>query len=247
MIAEALEFITGLKDSRPITETVGAATYAVKSDRTLGDVIRPPAPIAKPTLALATLNGFVDAIVGRVDQFPVDEVAVHVESYSSVALVSLQADEFGRRHVWLRAKAEEVNPFRFEKYYESPEDLLIALQGSFLPSDNLTNLLRLCSNLTAGSSVQTADDGFSQRVVIQEGGVTRGGVELPPRIALAPYRTFREISPVESDFLVRMQGKKDALPQIALFGVDGGGWKLDTVLAVKAWMLERISTILVIA
>jgi hypothetical protein len=111
----------------------------------------------------------------------------------------------------------------------------------------LTNLLRLCSNLTAGSSVQTADDGFSQKVVIQEGGVTRGGVELPPRIALAPYRTFREITPVESDFLIRMQGKKDALPQIALFGVDGGGWKLDTVLAVKTWLLEKIPTILVIA
>jgi hypothetical protein len=247
MIAEVLEFITGLKDSRPITETVGEATYAVKSDRTLGEVIRPPAPIAKPTLALATLNGFVDAIAAKVDEFPADAVAIHVESYSSVALVSLKADEFGRRHVWLRAKHEEVNPFRFERYYESPEDLLIALQGSFLPSDNLTNLLRLCSNLTAGSSVQTADDGFSQKVVIQEGGVTRGGVELPPRIALAPYRTFREITPVESDFLIRMQGKKDALPQIALFGVDGGGWKLDTVLAVKTWMLERISTILVIA
>jgi hypothetical protein len=95
MIAEVLEFITGLKDSRPITETVGEATYAVKSDRTLGEVIRPPAPIAKPTLALATLNGFVDAIAAKVDEFPADAVAIHVESYSSVALVSLKAGEFG--------------------------------------------------------------------------------------------------------------------------------------------------------
>jgi hypothetical protein len=247
MIAEVLEFVTGLKDRRPITETVGDATYAVKSDRTLGEVIRPPAPIAKPTLALATLNGFVDAVKANVDEFAADGVVIHVESFSSVALISLKADDFGRRHVWLRAKHEEVNPFRFESFYDSPDDLLIALQGSFIPSDNLTNLLRLCSNLTAGSSVQTADDGFSQKVVVQEGGVTRGGVELPPRIALAPYRTFREIDPVESDFLIRMRGKKDALPQIALYGVDGGGWKLDTVLAVKFWLQASLPDVTVIA
>lgn len=247
MIKEALEFIAGLKDSRPITETVGEATYAVRSDRTLGEVIRPTAPIAKPTLALATLNGFVDAVKAKVDEFPADGVAVHVENFSSVALISLKADEFGRRHDWMRARHEGGNPFKFEQYYESPDDLLIALQGSFIPSDNLTNLLRLCSNLTAGSSVQTADDGFSQKVVVQEGGVTRKGVDLPPRIALAPYRTFREIAPVESDFLIRMRGKKDALPQIALYGVDGGGWKLDTVLGVKSWLQEKLPGMTVIA
>lgn len=260
MIAEALEFLKNLKDDRPIVEVVGDATFAVKADRTLGDVVRPPAPIAKPTLILATLTGLVDAFNANVDGFsnyvantdpkiataPVP-VAVHVEGYDSVALVSLAADEFGRRHVWLRAKSAETNPFQFGVYYSNPEDFLIAIQASFVPTDNLNTLLRVCSNLTAGSSVSVADDGFSQKVTLQDGGVTRQGVEIPPRVSLAPYRTFREVSPIESDFLIRMRGKKDALPEIALFPVDCGRWKHDTALAVKAWMQAALPAAVVIA
>jgi hypothetical protein len=245
MIAEALAFLASLKDNRPIIQVVGDNSYAVKADRTLGDVIRDPAPTAKPTLALSTLTGFVDAFTAKVDEFPA-EVAVQIESYDSVALVSLRADEFGRRHTWLRAKSAEINPFKFQTYYD-PEEFVIALQVSFAPSENLTTLLKVCSNLTAGCSVQVSDDGFTQTVVMTEGGVTRTGVAIPPRMALAPYRTFREIEPIESDFLLRMQGKRDALPQIALFAVDGGGWKHDTALAVKAWMQEQLPQATVIA
>lgn len=246
MIKEALEFIAGLKDQRPIIQEVGEHSYAVKSDRTLGEVVRDPAPIAKPTLALCTLTGFVDAYKANVDGFDPATCAVQVESYDSVALVSLAADEHGRRHVWCRAKSTEINPFRFGGYYD-PEEFLIALQMSFAPSDNLSNLIGVCSNLTASSSVHVADDGFSQRVVVEEGGVSRGTVNIPPRMALAPFRTFREIKPIESDFLVRMQGKKEALPQIAVFAVDGGAWKNDTTLAVKEWLVEQLPEATVIA
>jgi hypothetical protein len=245
MIKEALDFILGLQDKRPVTVEVDGNSYAVKPDRTLGDVIRKPAPIAMPTLNLSTLTGFVDAFHSDVDEFP-GECAVQVVNHEHVALIALKADEFGRRHTWLSAKSAEVIPFRFENYYEQ-EALLIALQMSFAPSENLTNLLRVCSNLKAGNSVQTADDGFSQTVVIQEGGVTSTGVTMPSRIGLAPYRTFREVAPIESDFLVRMQGKKDSLPLIALFPVDGGGWKHETALAVKAWLVAALPEATVIA
>jgi hypothetical protein len=246
MIKEVLEFITGLKDQRPIIQEVDGSTYAVKADRTLGEVIRKPAPIAKPTLVLATLTGFVDAIVQKIDELPNAAVAAHVESFDTVALVSMDADEFGRRHVWLRSKCTEANQFRFGQYYE-PEEFQIAVQSSFLPTENAKALLQLSSSLTAGSTVHVADDGFSQSVTVTEGGVSRASVQIPPRIGLAPYRTFREIEAVESDFLVRMQGKKDQLPQIALFAVDGGRWKHDTVLRVKGWLQEKAPDVPVIA
>lgn len=247
MIAEALEFLKNLKDDRPIVQQVGGDTYAVKVDRTLGDVIRKPAPLAKPTLVLSTLTGFVDAYKRRIDDFDPKEVAVHVEGYNVVALVAIEADEFGRRHTYLRAKCEDACGFLFLCYYANPEEFLIAVHTWFAPTDNAQNLIRVCSNLTSGSSVQTADDGLSQRVVVHEGGVTRTGVDIPPRIALAPYRTFREVTPVESDFLLRMQGKKDALPQIALFPVDGGRWKTDTVLALQSWLQAALPDATVIA
>jgi hypothetical protein len=183
----------------------------------------------------------VAAFEANVDGFTgIGKSAVQVESFDSVALVSLQADQWGRRHVWARAKSTEVNPFKFAEYLE-PELFLITAQASFMPIDgHYSNMLRLCSSLKAGSSVDVADDGYSQKVVIQEGGVQHGEVELPPRVQLRPYRTFREVDPVESDFLLRFRAQKDALPTVALIPVDAGRWKTDTAWAVAGWLKTHL-------
>jgi hypothetical protein len=76
--------------------------------------------------------------------------------------------------------------------------------------------------------------------VIHEGGVEHGAVDLPPRISLRPYRTFREIDPVESDFLLRFKAQKDSLPQVALIPVDAGRWKTDTALMVRHWLTTNL-------
>jgi hypothetical protein len=192
---------------------------------------------------VAAFNANVDGFNGGNGAF-----AVQVESFDSVALISLAADEWGRRHVWARAKSAEVNPFRFGEYLE-PELFLVTAQAGFMPIDgHYTNMLKLCSSLKAGSSVQVADDGYSQKVVISEGGVTHGEVELPPRVSLRPYRTFREVDPVESDFLLRFKAQKDALPAVALIPVDAGGWKTDTAHAVAGWLKRTLpDTAIIIA
>jgi len=233
------------EEPRPITVEVKGDHFAVKEDGTLGAAIHPVlpiAPVATPELPLSTLTGLVAAFNADVDGFSEGKgaFAVQVESYYSVALVSLAADQWGRRHIWARAKSAEVNPFRFGEYLD-PEVFLITAQAGFMPIDgHYTNMLRLCSSLKAGSSVQVADDGYSQKVVIQEGGVTHGEVELPPRVSLRPYRTFREVDPVESDFLLRFKAVKDALPMVALIPVDAGRWKTDTAMMVKSWLVKNL-------
>lgn len=229
----------------PITVVVDGKNYAVTSDRTLGEFVRPPAPLAKPTLTLKTLTGLCAAYEAKLDEFP-DDVALQVENFDSVALVSLRADEFGRRHVWARAKSENENPFRFGVYL-SIEDFIIALQSSFLPSDNVSALTVMCSSVTAGNSVQTEDDGVSMVVTVQEGAMSRGRVNVPNRLPLAPYRTFREIDPVASDFLLRMKPVKDALPTAALLEVDGGKWKVDTILAIGSYLSLALPDATIIA
>jgi len=232
------------KTRRPVTVEVKGDHFAVKADGTLGDAIHPvlrKAPVATPVLELSTLSGLVASFKSNVDGFNEGKgaFAVQVESFDSVALVSLAADEWGRRHVWARAKSTEINPFKFGDYLD-PEVFLITAQAGFMPIDgHYTNMLKLCSSLKAGSSVHVADDGYSQKVVIQEGGVTHGEVDLPPRVCLRPYRTFREVDPVESDFLLRFKAQKDALPLVALIPVDAGRWKTDTAHHVAAW-LRRI-------
>ena len=231
------------KTRRPVTVDVAGVNFAVKQDGTLGEPVRPVipiAPVATPVLSLATLTGLVAAFNAKVDGFDaLGASAVQVESFDSVALVSLRADEWGRRHVWARAKSTEANGFPFNEYQDS-EPFMVKLQGGFVPDDTTENLLRLCSNLSAGSTIKVADDGFSQSIEIKEGGVQSGLVNIPPRMTLQPYRTFREIPPVTSAFLCRMRAVKDGLPQIALIAVDGGRWKTDTVWAVRDWLKTNL-------
>lgn len=237
-------FKTLSKPERPVTVDINGDPFAVKVDGTLGDPVRKPlpvAPVATPVLQLSTLSGLVAAYNADVDGFKTGaRSAVQVESFDSVALVSLEADEWGRRHVWARAKSTEINPFKFDTYLD-PETFIILAQASFMPIDgHYTNMLKLCSSLSAGSSIQIADDGFSQKVVIQAGGVTHGEVELPPRITLRPYRSFREIDPVESDFLLRFKSRKEALPEVCLIPVDAGRWKTDTAMQVRGWLAKHM-------
>lgn len=244
-LVSVLEWFKGLnKPLTPVTVEVNGQHFAVKPDGTLGEPVRPVipiAPVATPVLTLSTLTGLVSTFVANVDKFSDKGAsAVQVESFDSVALVSLEADEWGRRHVWARAKSAEINPFKFNEYLDA-EVFLISAQAGFMPIDgHYTNMLKLCSSLKAGSSVQVADDGYSQKVVIQEGGVQHGEVELPPRVSLRPYRTFREVDPIESDFLLRFKAQKDALPVVALIPVDAGRWKTDTAMMVRDWLVKNL-------
>lgn len=241
MLQEVMDFLKKLgaiKDERPIVEKVGNDVYSVNADRTLGRIVLPAAPPRAPEFGLSTLTGFADACAAKVDGLKAEDTVVVVESFNTVSLVAVNGDSYGRRERWIRAVSDAPSIFRFGEYYE-PEKFIITAQAAFKSNDNLEALLALCSNLTAGSTVQVSDDGFSQTVVMSEGGVTRNSANLPPRLGLAPWRTFSEIEPVESNFLVRMRAREKQVPEIALFEVDGGAWKARTALAVKQWMVDN--------
>ncbi len=240
---EQLKSLLGLvtdlfSKDKPVTTVVDGRTYAIKENRTLGEYVRPPAPIDKPTLELQTLTGFIDAVKAKIDSFD-EKCAVLVDDFENVALVSLEADEFGRRHEWLRATNQENAPFNFDTFMV-PETFIIALQSGFLPTDNTVQLQRLASSLSNESVISVQDDGLSQKIETKQGGVTRGQVELPPRIPLMAYRTFREVDPTTSEFMVRLKGQNGQLPHIALMQIDAGRWKYDTMLMVRNYLAERL-------
>lgn len=43
----------------------------------------------------------------------------------------------------------------------------------------------------------------------------------------------------ESEFIFRLRSQAGAIPECALFEADGGKWKLDAVLAIKAWLEQQ--------
>ncbi|HVJ09717.1 MAG TPA: hypothetical protein VM554_15170 [Acidisarcina sp.] len=244
---EILEYLFArLKQPFEPVREVGGQPYAVKSDGTLGAPIRDlPPQFDAPTLNVSTLAGFVDAYKANIDGFP-EQVAVQIEDYRTVALVALEADSFGRRHVWARARHADEIPFRFDTYY-TPEDFLLAFRASFLFNENAVLVQRIASNVSAENSVALADDGMSQSVVLKVGAVTREAIKLPAEgVSLIPWRTFREVNPVESKFLLRMKNVKDGIPTVVLHEIDAK-WKLDTIGSITKWIKYELPESTVIA
>jgi hypothetical protein len=244
---EALQFLLSrLKDVRPVTHEVAGQHYAVRQDGTLGEPVRELAPqFTKPALLLHTVSALVAAYKAGLDDLPTKEVAFNIKRPTYVALESIKADEFGLRHLYATAEHSEDAGFAFGRFYV-PEDFLIAFRAGFYFNDWAEKVQRLCSTVTAESGVETADDGISQVVTVKQGAVTRSAVELPKEIPLIPWRTFREVAPVESKFLLRMRGVKDQLPEIAIFEIDGK-WKLDTVESIRHYINQQLPEALVIA
>lgn len=246
MIAEALDYLKGILKPNPITIDIADLTYEVDPGQhgpALGDLVAPP---AKPALCLSSVTGFVDAYKAKIDDFAGGKTAIHVIDYKTVALISLEADKFGRRHEWLRSTCREENPFPFDRY-QITEDFLIKLQSGFLPDDNIIVLQRLASSLTNESSIGVQDDGMAQVVTVKQGAVSRSDVVIPKRIELFAYRTFREIDPIVSEFMVRLKGEPGKLPTIALFQVDADVWKHDTQRLVAQWLKAELPDAIVLA
>jgi hypothetical protein len=245
---EFLQYLFGrLKDVRPVTVKVDEQEYAVKADGTLGEPVRALKPqFDAPTFNTATLSGLVALVAAKVDQFPA-EVGLHIVNVHRVDLVSLKSDDFGRRHIYATAQHLIETKFVFDKYYNSPEEFLIPFRSSFYFDENAVKIQQLCSMVGSGEAVAVTDDGISQEVVVKSGTVTKASVPLPTDgVPLIPWRTFREVNPVQSRFLLRMKGVKDGLPQIALFEIDAK-WQLDTRNAIASWLTENIPALPVIS
>ncbi len=244
---DVVEYLFGrLKAEKPVTVSVGEQPYAVKADGTLGEPIRRLSPqFTKPTFKVGTLSALAAAVKAKVDDFP-GEVALHVVDYRTVQLVSVRADDFGRRHVFVEAKHEAECPFSFNTHMAA-EKFQIDLRTSFLLNEEALKVLKVVSNLESGQVISVADDGLSQQIEIKTGTVSKMPITLPADgIPLVPWRTFRDAAPVESKFLLRLKQAKDDLPLVVLYEIDQK-WKLDTVNSIAKWLEKHVTDVKLIA
>jgi hypothetical protein len=247
MIKEALEYLTKLQTPlHPVTVEVEKQPYAVRADGTIGE------PICKidsrfiPTpLLTTTLSGLVEAYKAKYDKLG-DRVAFQIASPFEVTLCDLDSDDYGKQRIYAIAKHVEEKPFKFDAYWESEAFLIVFRQG-FLFTEDAAKVAQLCSTLTSSNAVGVADDGISQEVTTKAGTVTKTSVVLPADgVPLVPWRTFRDANPVQSKFLLRMKGVKDAVPHIALFEIDAM-WKLDTIASIRKYLNDSLPEAIVIA
>lgn len=247
MIKEALEFLSNLQTPRnPQTVEIHGQPFMVKFDGTVGEAVR-PADLSwpKPTLSLNTLSGIVRAYSAKVGKLG-DRVALHVVSYLRVDLIDLDENEHGKRRIYASAIHQPDTGFRFGEFMD-PEKFLLTFRAGFYFNNEAVKVQQLCSTVAASSAVSVADDGISQEVTTKNGTLTKANVTLPSDgVPLIPWRTFRDANPVESRFLLRMRGVKDALPQIALFEIDAR-WQLDTVGSIRSYLEGELPEATVIA
>lgn len=238
MLKEAIEKILSLA---PVGRfQIGGREYA---DRPVS-LVEPPRDYAP--LELMTLSGLVDAVRAKVDELEPSAWMVEVLSHQGVRIVSRHTGLYGKREVLLKIDLADGELFPFGRFL-AREEFVIGLQSRFVQQGDVLEVLRLASGLEVSAVMLAEDDGISQRTTTRQGIALKETVTVKGRVKLRPYRTFREVEQPVSEFVFRLRSKEGMVPECALFEADGGTWKLDAVLTIKAWLEAKNLNIPVIA
>lgn len=189
-------------------------------------------------LKIHTLTGLVDYYKKFIDKD--DEktpIAIHVVSHNQVDIIGSLKGAFLVRPCFLTAINEKPS-YQFGNR-DPLETFIVRIQSMFVQDETTALILKLVSNLKQEDSINNADDGVSQEVTIKTGIAKVEDVTLPNPVTLKPYRTFLEVEQPESKFVFRMD-KVHGLVHCSLYEADGGGWELDAIETIKAWLSDNI-------
>lgn len=186
-----------------------------------------PAP-----LAFSSLQALVEYLKANRDGLDLEKLVLHVASPTSVSLLGPITGEAKQRFVYATATCKNLVAGWLGQFHPQL-DFVIALQARFEPYADRGKVLEISGSLKEEASVESTDDGITQRVAARTGVHLGRMVEVPNPVNLAPYRTFREVAQPISEFVLRVD--KGARP-LALFEADGGSWELDAVRSVATWL-----------
>jgi len=207
------------------------------------------APRPEP-IGICTLTGLIDYLEKNVDSVQKPDLMLHIVDTKTVKLISKLCGLDRQRDGFATARVDEkLQEYPFGKYMVV-EEFVIRLRSMFKSTLDLEKVIAYTSKLSSGTIIETLDDGISQSATIRTGvsGAVKKNETAPIIVNLKPFRTFRDLDQVESEFLFRIQTDEDGKnPSCALFEADGGKWRSVTIQAIKAWLAEKISDIAIIA
>ena len=198
-----------------------------------------------------TLKSLADYISKNIDELEIKKYFVQVFGVEKVRLVSHLIGVNRKRETPVEVILDpELEAFPFERFM-SQEEFIIKFRSGFQPQsgDDFEELLQMVKKVSGGTSIELNDDGITQAVAVARGASgTFKDVKSPkPIVRLAPYRTFRDIDQVESEFLFRIRLNSDDVPTIALFEADGGRWRNEAANRIEEFLLARLPDLLVLA
>ena len=167
---------------------------------------------------------------------------VRIANHKRVEILSPLVGVENKRH--LVAFCDAKTPTIKLNSYMPAEDMSIQLQTCFendeQPGEDKSNrdkVLSVVGSLVSDQNMQTADDGFSQRVTVKQGIATNGVAVVKNPVYLTPFRTFHEVEQPESAFVLRFKEG----PMAALFEADGGYWMLQAVNNIRKWLTDMLA------
>ncbi len=229
---DALEYLVNLGvDDDPIVR-VDDRPYSVKQ-------LYPVKEIGPAPLELNFLDSMVTYIKENTDCLrPNYNLVVEIESPTQISLHTRMVGDFNQRFTPVRCTAL-VTEFPWGRFTD-PDNFIIMAQSRFVETEDLAKIRAIVGNVKSEEVFQFSDDGISQQVTAKSGVARVENVVIPPRVKLAPYRTFMEIEQPESEFVFRAR-KADSLPHFALFEADGGAWRIEAMKRIKAYLEEQLS------
>jgi len=207
-------------------------TVSIREQLYITGKIEPVIPPGPTQLVIHTLTGLVDYINSDeilIESFPI----IQVEDFDSVSFRSqLIKTEHNRRETYIHATAIPMFTTAEKLVGRTIEDMIVLLGTSFAPSDDRERVIKLLGNIT-----KTTDDGITQQVNIKKGISLQGVAEMPNVIELLPWRSFPEIDPRPSKWLIRMKSDEHSgLPIVSLHEVNREQWRSATIEAIAVYL-----------
>lgn len=233
MIREALEYLIDLGiDNNPIVK-VDDKAYSVKQ-------LHPVKEIGPAALELNFLDSLVTYLKNDPDYWSEEKLIIEIHSPTAISLHTQIVGDFNQRFTPVQCTAL-IDQFPWEKFID-PDNFIIMAQSRFAETEDLAKIRAIVGNVKSEEVFQFSDDGISQQVTAKSGIARVENVVIPPRVKLAPYRTFMEIEQPESEFVFRARKAGD-LPHFALFEADGGAWRIEAMKRIKAYLEEQLQGI----
>lgn len=250
MIKSALEFITSL--ARPLIVTAEGRSYT--ADRLT--LLTEPALAEARTLHVNSLRGLVDYALAQHDEHHQatdgDEwshgiAAAHVVDPRRVELISWHFGKERQRETYAIATPPDGDKFPFGKFLP-PADFLIRCLALFQQSGDMPAVLEVVGNLRDDAVRTLADDGVTQIATVRQGVNRASSVEIRNPVTLQPFRTFADVEQPMGRFVLRLAGGGDSgPPTVALFEVDDSQWRREAIDNVRAYLVEHLPEVPVIA
>jgi hypothetical protein len=229
---DALEYLVNLGIETDPIVIVDEKPYSLKQ-------LHPVKEIGPAALEFNFLDSLVTYLQTRTDFSHIgDSLIIEIQSPTAIALHTEIIGNFNERLTPVICTAL-VEQFPWGRFI-SPEEFIIMAQSRFVETEDLAKIRAIVGNVKSEEVFQFSDDGISQQVTAKSGVARVENVVIPPRVKLAPYRTFVEIEQPESEFVFRAK-KADALPCFALFEADGGAWRIEAMKRIKAYLEEQLS------